>query len=212
MRIRYLTVHSFHETRMEIDKSLFITSVMRTETEDQITAFISTIRKTYPDANHHCFAYVAGMQDEFQKAEDGGEPSGTAGKPILEVLKKAHIKDTTVVVSRYFGGIKLGAGGLIRAYGKSAAQGIRTAGLIERILHMQIGVDIAYPLLGFVEHQLHVHGYTITDKQFTDQIRLFVLAQPGQETHLRQLIQEWTAGQVRFSKQGQAYVDMKIDF
>lgn len=210
MREKYRTVKRYSEAKLEIDKSLFIASVTRVETETQAVSFVAEIRRKYPDANHNSFAYIAGSQDEFQKVDDDGEPSGTAGKPILEVIRKSALKDTVIVVTRYFGGIKLGAGGLIRAYGKSASEGIKKAGLIERMLHSRIGIDIDYPLLGLVENQLHSRGYTVTDKQFTEQVRLLVLEEAGKEDRLRSLITEWTAGTALFSDQGKAYIDTDI--
>lgn len=208
MRTKYRTVKGYGESMLEITKSRFYAYANRAETEADALAFIATIKKRHPDANHNCSAYIAGVQDEFQKADDDGEPSGTAGKPILEVLKKSNIKDTVLVVTRYFGGIKLGAGGLIRAYGKSATAGLQAAGRIERILHSQMGIDIDYSQLGMMENQLRSRNYTITDKQFSQVIRLFVLAETGQEEELRQLATEWTAGTAVFSDQGQAYVDI----
>jgi uncharacterized YigZ family protein len=207
MREHYRTVRGYGEAKLEINKSSFIASVTRAETETQAVSFVEEIRRKYPDANHNCFAYVAGVQDEFQKADDDGEPSGTAGKPILEVIKKSALKDTAIVVTRYFGGIKLGAGGLIRAYGKSASEGIKAAGLIERTLHSRIGLDIDYALLGLVENQLYSRGYTVTGKQFTQQVRLLVLEEAGRENRLRALVTEWTAGTALFSDQGKDYVD-----
>ena len=92
------------------------------------------MKKKYWDASHNCSAYLIGENDQIQKANDDGEPSGTAGVPILEVLKKRKLKDTVVVVTRYFGGIKLGAGGLIRAYGKATSEGLDAVGIVERRL------------------------------------------------------------------------------
>lgn len=210
MRKKYRTVKERSKASLEINKSIFIIYIARTETEEQATSFVEEVKKKHSDANHNCFAYVAGVRDEFQKADDDGEPTGTAGKPILEMIKKSNLKDTTVVVTRYFGGIKLGAGGLIRAYSKSASDGIKAAELIERTLHSRIGIDIEYPLLGLLENQLRNHGYTITDKQFTHQIRLFVLEETGKEDRLRELATEWTAGAALFSDQGRAYVDTDL--
>ncbi|PDM36799.1 YigZ family protein, partial [Bacillus cereus] len=103
---------------MVIQKSRFICYVSRATTEEEAQEFIQKIQKQNWNATHNCSAYLIGEQDQIQKANDDGEPSGTAGVPMLEVLKKRGLKDTVVVVTRYFGGIKLGAGGLIRAYGK----------------------------------------------------------------------------------------------
>src|SRR5690625_6094223 len=115
----YFTVKHSGEDQLMIQKSRLIGYVRRVETEDEAHEFINEIKKKHYDATHNCSAYIIGENDQIQKANDDGEPSGTAGIPMLEVLKRQHLKDTAVVVTRYFGGVKLGAGGLIRAYGRS---------------------------------------------------------------------------------------------
>ena len=210
MRKQYLTVKNFGQATLEVNKSLFIAHVSRTETEETALAFAAEIRKKHHDATHNCFASIAGLQDDFQKADDDGEPSGTAGKPMLEVLKKSKLCDVSIVVTRYFGGIKLGGGGLIRAYGKSASEGVRSAGIVERTLHSRIGIDIAYHLLGPLENQLRMQGYSITDKQFSDLIRLFVLVESGQESRLYKLVSDLSSGAACFSEQGTDYVEKEV--
>src|SRR5699024_1453395 len=121
----YFTVKKEGSAEVMIKKSQFIGYVKRVETEEDAQAFIQSIKKKHHDATHNCSAYMVGEHDQIQKANDDGEPSGTAGVPILEVLKKKGLKDTAVVVTRYFGGIKLGAGGLIRAYGGTTSEAIR---------------------------------------------------------------------------------------
>lgn len=207
MRKRYLTIKTICNATLEINKSIFIAHAARTETEEQASAFVSDLRKKYHDATHNCFACIAGPQDEFQKADDDGEPSGTAGKPMLEVIKKNRLSDTSLVVTRYFGGIKLGGGGLIRAYGKSASEAVRAAGTVERILHARIGIEISYNLLGPMENQLRNQGYNIVDKQFTDMIRLSVLAESGNEERLQKFATDIAAGAASFSAEGFVYVE-----
>lgn len=206
----YRTVKGYGQTEIEINRSRFIAYVEQTESEEAAVAFIEQIKKKHWNATHNCSAYMVGENDQHQKADDDGEPSGTAGKPILEIIKKMGLKDTVIVVTRYFGGIKLGAGGLIRAYGKSASAGIREIGVIERQGHTRIGVTIDYTLLGMVENQLRIQGYIIADKQFTDKITLIVLEKLGQEELLKQKITDWTAGQVEFEHAGEVYVDTLV--
>lgn len=206
----YLTVSSYGEAEIEINKSRFIAYVERVETEEAAVDFIEQIKKKHWNATHNCSAYVVGENDQYQKADDDGEPSGTAGKPILEIIKKGKLKDTVIVVTRYFGGIKLGAGGLIRAYGKSASAGLKAVGVIERQNHTRIGVEVDYTFLGMLENQLRMQGYKIEDKQFTDKIRLIVLEKVGQEEILEQKVTDWTAGQVNFTREGQTYVDTLV--
>jgi uncharacterized YigZ family protein len=206
----YLTVSSSGTAEIEIQKSRFIAYVQRTENEESAVDFIEKIRKKHWNATHNCFAYVIGKNDQWQKADDDGEPSGTAGKPILEIIKKNQLKDTVIVVTRYFGGIKLGAGGLIRAYGKSASAGLKAVGIAERQKYTRIGVEIDYTFLGMLENQLRLQGYRIEDKIFTDKIRLIVLEKVGKEEILEQKAIDWTAGQAILSREGQVYVETNI--
>src|SRR3954468_14828026 len=140
------------EHELEIKKSRFICSIDRAITEAEARAFHERMKKKYWDANHNCLAYLIGERNEFQKANDDGEPSGTAGVPMLEVLKKRTLINTVVVVTRYFGGIKLGAGGLIRAYGKATTEGIDAAKVVERQVHCLMKISIDYTWLGKVEN------------------------------------------------------------
>src|SRR6478609_1018641 len=128
----YFTVKKEGNDEQMIRKSRFIGYVKRVETEEAAVNFIQEIKKKHHDATHNCSAYIIGEHDQIQKANDDGEPSGTAGVPMLEVLKKQKLKDTAVVVTRYFGGIKLGSGGLIRAYGRATSEGISATGTVER--------------------------------------------------------------------------------
>lgn len=141
---RYRTVQKAGEAELEINKSRFIAYVQRVADEADALAFVGQIKKQHWDATHNCSAYILGEFGQYQKADDDGEPAGTAGKPILEVLKRLELKDAVVVVTRYFGGIKLGAGGLIRAYGKSAKLGLHAAGLAERVPHKQVTIETTH--------------------------------------------------------------------
>jgi len=206
----YKTVQGYGQTELKINKSRFIAYTQRVENEESAVVFIEQIKKQHWDASHNSSAYMVGENDQHQKADDDGEPSGTAGKPILEIIKKSGLKDTVIVVTRYFGGIKLGAGGLIRAYGKSANAGIKSAGTIERQGHTRIAAEIDYSMLGMLENQLRQQGYIIADKQFTAKTTLIVLEKLGQEDVLKQKITDWTAGQVEFTHVGEVYVDTLI--
>lgn len=206
----YQTVTGYGQTEIEINKSRFISYVQRVESEEAAIAFVDEIKKKHWNATHNCSAYMVGENDQHQKADDDGEPSGTAGKPILEIIKKAGLKDTVIVVTRYFGGIKLGAGGLIRAYGKSASAGLKEVGMVCREGHTRIGVEIDYTFLGMLENQLRTQGYIIADKQFAEKITLVVLEKLGQEEILEQKLMDWTAGQVKWNHVGEVYVETAL--
>lgn len=172
MLLSYLTVKGYGEHEINIQRSRFITYIDRATTEEEAQQFIEKIKKKHWDATHNCSAYLIGENDEIQKANDDGEPSGTAGVPILEVLKKRRLKDTVVVVTRYFGGIKLGAGGLIRAYGGATSEGLNAVGIVERKLMQVIHTTIDYHWLGKVENELRQSPYILKEINYLEQVEV----------------------------------------
>lgn len=195
MRKDYTTVKGYGEREIVISKSRFIAYVERAETEQEAIDFIDKIKKMHPSATHNCSCYLIGEHDHIQKANDDGEPSGTAGVPMLEVLKKQGLKDTVVVVTRYFGGIKLGGGGLIRAYGKATTEGIDAAQVVERKLHHLMRVSIDYTWLGKVENEVRNSHYTLKEIQYADAVEVFVHVLKDEEATFIEWITELTNGQ-----------------
>lgn len=195
----YLTVKKFAHHELIVEKSRFIASVNRAETNKEGLAFIEEIKASYPDASHHCYAYIIGENDQHQKAYDDGEPSGTAGKPILEMLKKWHLKDTVVVITRYFGGTKLGAGGLIRAYGRATKEGLLHAGLVKRQLNQEVELTIDYSWLGKLQNECYTHGYTIKDTQFQENVKITILVESDKIKHCTTFFTALTNGQATIS-------------
>ncbi|HCO81306.1 YigZ family protein [Bacillus sp. (in: firmicutes)] len=184
---RYLTVKSRGEHEIVIEKSRFICHIQRAVSEEEAQAFIQSIKKQHWNATHNCSAYLIGEHDLIQKANDDGEPSGTAGVPMLEVLKKRKLKDTVVVVTRYFGGIKLGAGGLIRAYGKSVSEAINHVGMVERCLMRTMHTTIDYTWLGKVENELRASSFQLKDIHYAEDV---IFETYVEETQTEQFI-EW---------------------
>lgn len=195
MRTDYYTVKSYGENELIIQKSKFITYVKRVETEQEAIDFIQDIKKMHLTASHNCSAYMIGEQDNIQKANDDGEPSGTAGVPMLEVLKKQGLKDTVVVVTRYFGGIKLGGGGLIRAYGRATTEGIASTGTVLRKLHQLMKVTIDYTWLGKVENEVRQSPYPLKEIDYTDGVDLFIYVPKVEVDNFIGWITELTNGQ-----------------
>lgn len=202
----YRTIKQASEVTYEISKSLFIAYASPVETEEAAIAFIQDIKKRHREATHNCSAYVIGQHGQTQKADDDGEPSGTAGRPILEVINKSDVKNAVVVVTRYFGGIKLGVGGLIRAYTKAAVDGLEAAAIIEKRLHIRLSIEINYSLLGTVENQLRLHHYPIETKEFSQVVTLIALAPKGAEAQLLQLLADCTAAQAIVHPLGETYL------
>ncbi|MFP3419248.1 YigZ family protein [Bacillus sp. A015] len=184
---RYLTVKSRGEHEIVIEKSRFICHIQRAVSEEEAQAFIQSIKKQHWNATHNCSAYLIGEHDMIQKANDDGEPSGTAGVPMLEVLKKRKLKDTVVVVTRYFGGIKLGAGGLIRAYGKSVSEAINHVGIVERCLMRTMHTTIDYTWLGKVENELRASSFQLKEIHYAEDV---IFETYVEETQTEQFI-EW---------------------
>jgi len=208
MLTSYLTIKDYGEASINIRKSEFIGYIRNVETEDFAMEFIEQIRKKNWNATHNCYAYIIGENDEIQKANDDGEPSGTAGKPILEAIKKNYLKDTIIVVTRYFGGIKLGTGGLIRAYGQAASEVIQSTGIIQRTLNTNLAVTIEYPLLGKVENSLNNKGYKIKDINYLEKVTLYVLVEYGFEDDFEKYLINLTNDQVNTERIEQIYLDI----
>lgn len=192
---RFATVRGYGSREIVIRKSRFIGHARPVESEEEAVAFIEEIKKKHWDATHNCSAYVVGERDEWQKASDDGEPSGTAGKPILEVIKHRGLKNVAVVVTRYFGGILLGAGGLVRAYTEGAVAGIEAAGPIVKVLHREVFVDIDYTWYGKLENELRSRAIRIGGTTFTDRVRILCLPLAGEAERFQAWITDLTQGQ-----------------
>ena len=195
MLLKYATVRQYGESEIVIKKSRFIGHAKPAESEEEAVRFIEEIKKRHWNATHNCSAYLVGERDEHQKALDDGEPSGTAGKPILEVLKNRGLKNTVVVVTRYFGGIMLGAGGLVRAYTDGAVVGIDAAEPIVKVLHKEVIVDVDYTWYGKLENELRGRNARVGDVRFTDRVRVVCLPEAPEADRFAAWITDLTQGQ-----------------
>ncbi|MBF6633577.1 YigZ family protein [Planococcus sp. APC 3900] len=199
MRENYTTVGDSANAEILIQKSRFIGHAARAETEQQALDFIDSIKLLHRTATHNCSAYLIGEHDSIQKANDDGEPSGTAGFPMLEVLKKQGLKDTVLVVTRYYGGIKLGSGGLIRAYGKSASAAIAAAGVVERKLHHLMKASIDYTWLGKLENEIRQSPYPLDRLEYMEGVDIYIYVPVEKEQEFIDWINEMTNGQADVS-------------
>ena len=202
---KYYTVQFAATAEIEIMKSRFIAHAAPVANEQEAIKFIEKIKKQYWDATHNCYAYIVG-NNHYQKAGDDGEPSGTAGKPILEAIKKSDLQDAVVVVTRYFGGTKLGAGGLVRAYGKSAHAGLEAAVIVAMEPHAAVKLSCEYALLGAVENIIRQDGYKVKTKDFAAQVELTVLVPCEAEQAFIVKITDRTGGQAAIECVGYEYV------
>lgn len=208
---QYHTVKENGKHEIVIQKSRFIAHVTRAETEEAAQEFIQSIKKEHWNATHNCSAYLIGENDQIQKANDDGEPSGTAGVPILEVLKKKHLKDTVVVITRYFGGIKLGAGGLIRAYGKATSEGIEATGVVERRLMRVMSTTVDYTWLGKLENELRSSIYAIKEIHYLDNVEIETYVEEGGIQNFVDWMIELTNGQGEINQGEMLYLENEID-
>lgn len=206
---RTITGNGIDET--EIKKSKFICHLKRVESEEDAIAFIEKIKKDYWKATHNCSAYTIGLNDEIQRANDDGEPSGTAGIPMLEILLKRDLKNIVTVVTRYYGGIKLGAGGLIRAYGGSVNQAVDRVGIVERQLQQLIDVTVSYPQSGHVEHSLREADYTIQDISYTENITYHCVVPLEDEEKFTQDIANWTSAEATVEITNKAWIEVPVE-
>ena len=190
----YRTVKEFGQDEIVIEKSTFIGYAKPVADEDEALAFIQEIKKKHRDATHNVLAYVLGEHNDIQRCNDDGEPSGTAGVPVLEVLKKEDVRDVAVVVTRYFGGIKLGTGGLVRAYTKGAKIALEAAGLITKVLYQVIVVSVDYTMLGALQNQLRLKQYDTKDIVYDEMVHLHVWVAEDDVAGFKAQIIEWTNG------------------
>jgi uncharacterized YigZ family protein len=206
----FRTVKCRAEAEIVIRKSRFIGHVMPVASEAEAVSFIEEIKRKHADATHNCSAYVVGERDEHQKQSDDGEPSGTAGKPILEVIRHKELKNTAIVVTRYFGGILLGAGGLIRAYTDAAAAGIAAAGMVRRVLHREVTVTVDYTWYGKLDNELRNRGIRLGDTQFTDKVTVRCLPRNAGAEGFAAWLADLTRGQGDIRLGGALYLDHEI--
>ncbi|MDU7160482.1 MAG: YigZ family protein [Staphylococcus epidermidis] len=165
-----ITIKQAHSIVNEISKSRFIAYIKPVSTENEAKAFIDEIKTKHKDATHNCSAYTVGPEMNIQKANDDGEPSGTAGIPMLEILKKQEIHNVCVVVTRYFGGIKLGAGGLIRAYSGAVRDVIYDIGRVELREAIPVTVTLDYDQTGKFEYELASTTFLLREQFYTDKV------------------------------------------
>lgn len=208
---QYKTVAGYGEDYIVIERSRFIGYAQRVTTEEEASAFIAMIKKKHWDATHNCSAFVIGENDQIQRSSDDGEPSGTAGKPILECIKKNGVKDTVVVVTRYFGGIKLGAGGLVRAYTAGTVTALKAAKIVIHTLHQKVSVDVDYHWWGKVENELRLTEQRVVGTDFTDRVTAHVLIPDGQQDDFVAGMIDLTNGQAKIVLGDKEYVEVPVE-
>lgn len=206
----FLTIKETGYHELIIKKSKFIASMTRTETVSQAEDFIKKITKKYHDATHNTFAYTIGLNDEHVKASDNGEPSGTAGIPELKALQLMKLKNVTVVVTRYFGGIKLGAGGLIRAYSNSVTQATQQIGVVRKVLQQEIHFSVPYHRFDEINHFLKEKEIYIANIKYGVDVNFSIFIDKDQQAALEKSLTNLMAGQINFIKGEKRYNELPV--
>lgn len=190
----YRTIARPGSIELVIKKSRFICHLHRASSDEDARAYIAEIKKRHWDANHNCSAYVVGDRGDIQRTSDDGEPSGTAGVPMLNVLLKRELTDTVAVVTRYFGGVKLGAGGLIRAYGQSVSGAIDAVGIVVRKELTQVAVIAGFEDAGRLEHAFRADGREPDDIAYGEQVTMLLTLDPADVPEFEASVAEQTSG------------------
>ncbi|MBN8595348.1 MAG: YigZ family protein [Anaerolineae bacterium] len=195
--LTYRRPAAIHRVELVELKSRFIGTAGRADTAEAARTFIASVRAEMPDASHHVYAFRAGYGKSVTEGmSDDGEPSGTAGPPVMAVLRGADIGDTVIVVTRYFGGTLLGTGGLVRAYGDTAREVLAALPTELNIPKITVGLEMPYPLFNQVKRLIAAHEGVMDDESFTDQVALIVTFPETQLGGFTAELRELTAGQV----------------
>lgn len=194
MSSEYRTVYQGGQGELTEKKSRFIATVRPVSCEEDAQEFIESVKKKYWDARHNCFAYVIGDHHELARFSDDGEPGGTAGKPMLEVLLKEDIHNTAVVVTRYFGGTLLGTGGLVRAYSGAVKAGLAGSVIVTKTTGIKLKIDTDYTGLGKIQYILGENGIMVLDSVYTDKVELICLVPSEKVNALKGELTDGTNG------------------
>lgn len=191
----YLVPAGYGEGRYEDRRSKFIGEIFHVETPEDAIAKINEVKAKYRDARHHCYAYII-REGNYMRYSDDGEPQGTAGMPILDVLRREDITNVCCVVTRYFGGVLLGTGGLVRAYTKSAQLGLEAAGINQMSSYCVLLITCPYSLLGVVQNILPEHDCLVEETDYAADVTLTVTLPEGGEAALQEALRDATSASV----------------
>lgn len=209
--MEFRTIKEDGQVQEEIKKSRFICHAKRVYSEEEARNFITTIKKEQYKATHNCSAFIIGERSEIKRTSDDGEPSGTAGVPMLGVLENHNLTNVCVVVTRYFGGIKLGAGGLIRAYAGSVALAVKEIGIIEIKEQAGIAIQMSYAQYQEYNNFLKEHNLMELDTNFTDQVDTMIYVNKEEKENIKAALVEFFNGKVTLTDQGLREVEVPVN-
>ena len=209
--MEFRTIKEDGQVQEEIKKSRFICHAKRVYSEEEARDFITAIKKEHYKATHNCSAFIVGERSEIKRTSDDGEPSGTAGVPMLGVLENHNLTNVCVVVTRYFGGIKLGAGGLIRAYAGSVALAVKEIGIIEIKEQAGIAIQMSYAQYQEYSNFLKEHNLMELETTFTDQIDTIIYVDKEEKENTKAALVEFFNGKVTLTDQGLREVEVPVN-
>ena len=202
---QYKTVYEGGEGEIVEKKSRFIATVRPVESEEEALKFLEEMKKKYWDARHNCFVYSIGMNREFTRCSDDGEPSGTAGRPMLDVILGEDIYNVAVVVTRYFGGVLLGTGGLVRAYSKAVQEGLAASRVILKKQGISMKITTDYTGVGKIQYIAGERKLPILDSEYTDKVMMKLLVPVQDIGSVQKAITEGTNGRAKIEKDQELY-------
>ena len=209
--MEFKTIKEDGQVQEEIKKSRFICHAKRVYSEEEARDFITAIKKEHYKATHNCSAFIIGERSEIKRTSDYGEPSGTAGVPMLGVLENHNLTNVCVVVTRYFGGIKLGAGGLIRAYAGSVALAVKEIGIIEIKEQAGIAIQMSYAQYQEYSNFLKEHNLIELDTNFTDQVDTMIYVDKEDKENIKAALVEFFNGKITLTDQGLREVEVPVN-
>ena len=209
--MEFRTIKEDGQVQEEIKKSRFICHAKRVYSEEEARDFITAIKKEHYKATHNCSAFIIGERSEIKRTSDDGEPSGTAGVPMLGVLENHNLTNVCVVVTRYFGGIKLGAGGLIRAYAGSVALAVKEIGIIEIKEQVGIAIQMSYAQYQEYSNFLKEHDLIELETNFTDQVDTMIYVDKEEKENIKAALIEFFNGKVTLTDQGLREVEVPVN-
>lgn len=205
MTEQYKTVYEGGEGELVEKKSRFIATVRPVKTEEEANQFVEEMRKKYWDARHNCWAFILGERQEFKRCSDDGEPSQTAGKPMMDVLTGAGLTDVAVVVTRYFGGTLLGTGGLVRAYSGAVQEGLKNSTVITKYLGVKLSVTTDYNGVGKLQYLFGQREIPILSADYTDKVAFTVLVESSRIQEIKKAITEATSATAQMEESDPVY-------
>jgi len=207
---KYLSVQGECVTRKTIEKSVFISTSRHVSGEDEAREFIAEINKKFPDATHNCYAYICDITGNFLRFSDDGEPQGTAGMPMLEVIKNNNLREIAVVVTRYFGGIKLGAGGLVRAYSGCVAENLNAAKKVCYETCAESLYTVDYSSVDTVIRFIAERGANMLNSEYSDEVTFTVAVKKSEEESFVKELTDRLCGKVKIKKSKEYFFPFRI--